>query len=590
MKSCSSKFKISFKFLVVVLGFVFFFLNSAGEAKAASASLYLTPSTGTYTVGNTFSVQVKINSGEAAVNAGDGTLVFNPDKLEVKNISKTNSVFSLWVQEPVFSNSVGTINFAGGKPSPGFSGAAGTVITITFKAKTSGKADLTFASGSILADDGKGTNILTHMGSGSYNLTTKEIAPLLPEEEEEYIPPVSLDQPPLAPVVSSQTHPDEDKWYSGNSPEFSWKLPSDVSGVSLLLHQKPAANPGPASDGLPETKKFEAVEDGIWYFHIKFKNQYGWGSITHRKVMIDTQSPEPFKIIVDKKGELTNPGPILYFDTTDALSGMAYYEVIINSAESELKSVSDLKQNPFQMPSQIPGKHSVEVKAFDEAGNFTLSSTELEISPIKPPKITKIPISIRIGENLDIEGEALPEITVRIYIQKTGEEEPLLEKTQADLEGKFSLSYAKLLERGDYLVWVQSEDKRGAVSYPSEKKAVEVGLPPFLKFGKVAIDYLTTMITLIILIVGAAAVLIYTWYRVSLWRKRVRKETKEVSQSVSGAFRALREEVEEQIAMLDKKPGLTKGEKETRDKLQEALNVSERFIEKEIKDVEKELD
>ena len=68
------------------------------------------------------------------------------------------------------------------------------------------------------------------------------------------------------------------------------------------------------------------------------------------------------------------------------------------------------------------------------------------------------------------------------------------------------------------------------------------------------------------------------------------KETKEVAQSVARAFRALREKVQEQIEHLDKKPGLTKGEKEVRDKLQDALNISEEFIGKEIKDIEKELE
>ena len=63
-----------------------------------------------------------------------------------------------------------------------------------------------------------------------------------------------------------------------------------------------------------------------------------------------------------------------------------------------------------------------------------------------------------------------------------------------------------------------------------------------------------------------------------------------MAQSVARAFRALREEVQEQIEHLDKKPGLTKGEKEVRDKLQDALNISEEFIRKEIKDIEKELE
>jgi len=65
---------------------------------------------------------------------------------------------------------------------------------------------------------------------------------------------------------------------------------------------------------------------------------------------------------------------------------------------------------------------------------------------------------------------------------------------------------------------------------------------------------------------------------------------KELAQTIYGAFRALREEIQEQIENLDKKPGLTKGEKQVRDKLQEALDVSEEFISKELKDVEKELE
>ncbi|PIS22372.1 hypothetical protein COT50_02305, partial [candidate division WWE3 bacterium CG08_land_8_20_14_0_20_41_10] len=154
----------------------------AMPAFAGSASLYLSPSVGNYTVGNTFLVQIKVNSGGLAINAADSTLIFDPDKLEVASLSKTDSVFSLWVQEPVFSNSLGTINFAGGKPSPGFVGAAGTIINITFKAKIAGTANLTFAAGSVLADDGKGTNILASMGAAAYALASKTITPLLPVE------------------------------------------------------------------------------------------------------------------------------------------------------------------------------------------------------------------------------------------------------------------------------------------------------------------------------------------------------------------------------------------------------------------------
>jgi type VI protein secretion system component VasK len=111
-----------------------------------------------------------------------------------------------------------------------------------------------------------------------------------------------------------------------------------------------------------------------------------------------------------------------------------------------------------------------------------------------------------------------------------------------------------------------------------------------LEFGKIVISYTVIIVAFIVLILGAVTIGFYAWYRISLWRKRLRRETKEVPQSVAKAFRALREEVQEQIEYLDRKPGLSKAEKEIRDKLQEALDISEAFIGKEIKDVEKELE
>jgi len=548
--------------------------------------LYLSPPSGTYTVGSNFSVKVKVNSGGTPINAAEGTLVFNPDELQVVSLSKNGSIFSLWTTEPTFSNSTGNIVFGGGSPSS-FTGTSGTIITITFKAKVSASAQVGFSSGSVLAADGKGTNVLATMNGGVYTLKPTIITP--PADEE---PPPS---PPggtlAAPTVSSSTHPDPDKWYSNNDPEFSWKLPSDVIGVSLLLHENPFGDPGPISDGLMESEKFEDdVEDGIWYFHIKFENKYGWGSITHRKVLIDTEPPEPFEIEVDNGGDVTNPTPILHFQTTDALSGVEYYEVKIGEGDALLITVIAIKTHPYKMPPQAPGKHTVIVKAIDVAGNSTPATTNFTIEPIEPPVITDFPHTFRVGDILTIKGTSkYPDAVVTVFVKKEGEE-PRVKDAKTDNEGNWSFVYEKSLEKGTYQIWAEITDNRGAKSNPTEKITLAVTLPTLIKFGKIAIDYLTIMITLIALIVFLILVIFYTWYRISLWRKRPRKETKEVAESVIRAFRALREEVQEQIEYLDKKPGLTKGEKKIRDKLQEALNISEEFISKEIKDIEKELE
>ena len=554
---------------------------------AAAATLYFTPSSGT--VGQTFSIAVYVSSAEQAMNAASGIISFPPEKLEVTSLSKSGSIFNLWVQEPLFSNAAGTINFEGIVLNPGFIGSVGKIITVNFRVKSTGSAYLSFSSASVLANDGRGTNILTGIGSGNYFFqTTAIIAPA--EEIEETAPPVALGIP-LAPKVSSPTHPDPEKWYSNNDPEFSWKLPSDVTGVSLLLHESPTGNPGSVSDGKIESKKYEDIEDGEWYFHINFRNQYGWGKITHRKVLIDTVPPEQFNIIVDKKGELTSPDPVLYFETKDELSGLEYYEVIIDGGEGKNVALADITRNPFQMPAQTPGGYAVEVKAFDKAGNYTSATAQVEILPIQAPVITKYPKRLDIGQALALEGESLPDVANIIFVQEKNQRTATsVGETIANESGKWIFSSAKTLEKGEYIIWAVSQDERGAQSLPSSKVQISVSLPPFLQFGKIVIDYLTIMITFIVLIAAAVVVIFYGWYRITIWRKRVRLETKELSQAILAAFKALREEVQEQIEYLDGKPGLTNGEEKVRNKLKEALDVSEEFVSKELKDVERELE
>jgi len=579
MKIQNSK-RIILHFTLSFCILIFAFCILVPKVNAQRASLYFSPSSGTYTVGNTFLVQVKVNSGGVAINAADGTIIFDPDKLEVVRISKEDSIFTLWVQEPTFSNSLGTINFAGGKPSPGFIGAAGTIINIYFRAKTSGTTNLTFASGSVLADDGKGTNILETLGSGVYNLVAKEIKTVPPGE----ITPQPTAGPPKAPIVSSPDCPDENKWCSNNSPRLEWKLPQDVIAISYAIDKNPITNPKEIFE--PISSVSYTLEDGIWYFHINFKNQYGWGALTHRKLMIDTKPPLPFEIEV-KMEDPTDPQPVLLFDTTDELSGIEYYELTIGKGEP-FQVRGSTKENPLKLPHQAPGKHLVVVRAFDKAGNFTDAKKEIEILPIETPEIKSCPKNIYPNSSLTLEGKSIKNAKIRVFLQREGEE-PVLKEVKASGEGEW-IFISDPLKEGKYKSWVEAKDQRGALSLPSKACEFYVGLPAFLRFGKIAIDYLSIMATLIVIIIGLLLIIFYAWYRISMWRAKMRKETKELAQAVLAAFKALREEVQEQIEYLDGKPGLTDSEAKVRDKLKEALDISEKFIGKELEDIEKELE
>ena len=72
-------------------------------------------------------------------------------------------------------------------------------------------------------------------------------------------------------------------------------------------------------------------------------------------------------------------------------------------------------------------------------------------------------------------------------------------------------------------------------------------------------------------------------------KKRLRKEITEAEKALYYAFKALREETKEQVAKLDGKPDLSEGEKKICDDLKKALKISEKFIGKEIKNIEQEI-
>lgn len=292
----------------------------------------------------------------------------------------------------------------------------------------------------------------------------------------------------------------------------------------------------------------------------------------------DTNPPEPFEIAVEDSKFI--------FETTDKGSGMDYYKIILNDKPYNTVLPGDIP--PYEYKFLPFGIYSLEVRAFDKAGNFTSAFADFEVLPIGDIVITEIPSKINIGEILTIKGKTLPELLVKIYIQKKGDE-PSIAETQSDSTGNFIIQYDKALARGDYFVWAQGGNEKGFLTNPSQKHSLYIDLPPFLKFGKVAIDYLATIFTLIALLVAMAVIIFYGRYKIFRWRKKLKKETKEASQSIVGAFKALREEVEEQIEYLDGKPGLNQDERKVRDKLRKALDVSEKFIDKEVKDIEKEL-
>jgi len=550
---------------------------------ASAATLSFSPSSGEYAVGKTLSVSVYVSSADQAMNAASGVISFPSDKLEVISLSKTGSIFTLWVQEPSFSNSAGTINFEGIVLNPGFTGSSGKAITITFRTKAAGNASLTFSSGSALANDGKGTNILTGMGNANFSIGT--IQPGAPE----IVTPAEIAGTPEAPVISSLTHPDPNKWYAESSAKFNWNVPKDITAVRLLVGKIPNAIPTITYTTPINSKDIADLTDGIWYFSVRLKNSAGWGAVSHFRFQVDTAKPSSFNITEITRKDLTEPKASFIFDSKDEVSGIDHYEIQIDGGNAQIWNDDGTKT--YTTTVLESGKHVLIAKAVDKAGNSLASSAEFVIESLNSPTITEYPKDLQSGEPLIVRGSTYSNSKVTIWLQKE-KDDPKSFTVESDQDGKFAFTADEKLEDGTYRLWAEVVNARGAKSLPGEKITIAIAKPAILQVGSWAVNLLAVIIPLVALIFVLLFIVWYGWHKFSLLRKRIRKEVREVETTLHRAFDTLKEDIREQIKLLEKTRGrrqLTEEEDKIVKQLKKDLDTAEKFVKKEIEDIEKEV-
>jgi len=122
-------------------------------------------------IGQNFETTVNINA-QSPINAAEATISYPIDMLEVASISKDDSIFNFWIEEPSFDNASGTIRFAGvlHDGQDGFYGN-GRILTIVFKSKKTGEAKIDFAEAMVLAADSQGTDITGEKKGMTYSVT-----------------------------------------------------------------------------------------------------------------------------------------------------------------------------------------------------------------------------------------------------------------------------------------------------------------------------------------------------------------------------------------------------------------------------------
>lgn len=184
--------------------------------KIASFTL---PTKNQYLVGEIFTFPLSLERIPAPINIFQADLSYDPNLLEVVDLTTDQSFASFFVQKE-YDNTLGYLRLAGGVPNPGYSEASGLLGTVYFRPKQPGATELLYLDTSlVLANDGAGTNLLSDF--------PKIPLILLPNSNPPTPPPSDL-------TVSTQVQGDTDKTVLSFT-EYAEKLPAphpNVYGVA----------------------------------------------------------------------------------------------------------------------------------------------------------------------------------------------------------------------------------------------------------------------------------------------------------------------------------------------------------------------
>ncbi len=213
-------------FLILVLSLFSFGLVFAesrllfrlGFPPTPKTASFIIPPKGQYRLGEIFPMKIEIAGIKTPVNAIQADLGFDPQKLEVVDISTADSFATIFIQKEI-NNEVGYARLTGGLPNPGFFDEQGLFGTVFFQTKNPGIVQIEFLPSSmVLANDGRGSNILKDLAAAPYLILPEPIS----EEESEL--QTALIEPG---VLGEETEETQLKFYEEGK-ILGEKIPSEI--------------------------------------------------------------------------------------------------------------------------------------------------------------------------------------------------------------------------------------------------------------------------------------------------------------------------------------------------------------------------
>jgi len=169
---------------------------------ASATTLALDPTVGTFGPGDTFIVNVRLDTDSSqCINAAHVVIDYPTATLRAVDFGRGNSIFSLWIADPKLDTTGGTIDFSGGVPGgycgripgdPALSNILGSIV-FTVVGSSTRSAAIQFASAStVYKNDGLGTAVTPSFQNATITISPTPVLssnPWLAEVSADTIPP-----------------------------------------------------------------------------------------------------------------------------------------------------------------------------------------------------------------------------------------------------------------------------------------------------------------------------------------------------------------------------------------------------------------
>jgi predicted RNase H-like HicB family nuclease len=233
----------------------------------------------------------------------------------------------------------------------------------------------------------------------------------------------------VTPVLSSKSHPDQEKWYNKSEAEIYWGMHPEIKNYLYAVDNNPDTLPDPkkCESTMNEGVTVKGLDDGTWYAHVLIEDKAGniSPSVSHFRFKIDTQAmPPEVSSATHPDGAMwyNNNMPAMRWEAPVDLSGVAGYYYAVDESPGSVpneKSGVYTEDSNVKLRPQEDGVRYFHAVTKDRAGNIGTKAAHYKLcidTQAHPPLLSsrthpdeaswysKKPVEIHMARPHDLSG------------------------------------------------------------------------------------------------------------------------------------------------------------------------------------------